>query len=285
MPSVAACGPKAIQRLPTDCPTVPGFCWPADRAIVEEFDRRALGDHLAQRLDVPIGQPDAAVQLGLAHLFGVRRAVNAVARDAQVDPDRAHRIVRASRDGELLLRLDLLPGELRIVLVDRVRCDSLHFVHAARGWIVLTADRNRIERDQLAVLVENAQRAFGLVDLDLGSLRCRALLRHVRHDNLALGLAKRFTRIERLEQVLRHVKFFRKQFARARIGQMIQLGHFLQALRNLLHERSFHVRAGDLVFDQHGIGRGGGELRPGRLVELAGPSRPFCRWKAVSALA
>src|SRR5688572_24927129 len=110
------------------------------RGVVEEFDRRALGNHLGQSLDVPIGQPNAAMRLGLAHLFGVWGAVNAVARDAQIDPDRADRIVRASRDGELLLDLDFLPGEFRVVAIDRVRRDSLHFVNTAGRWIVLAAN-------------------------------------------------------------------------------------------------------------------------------------------------
>ena len=47
---------------------------------------------------IPVGEPDAAVRLGMADLRRLRRPVQAVVRPRQIDPDDADRVVRARRE-------------------------------------------------------------------------------------------------------------------------------------------------------------------------------------------
>ena len=71
--------------------------------LIHELDRHARLDHLGQFLRVPVGQPHAAMAFRLADLGGIGRAVDAVGRLVERDPDRADRAVRAWRNGQDLL--------------------------------------------------------------------------------------------------------------------------------------------------------------------------------------
>ena len=89
--------------------------------------------HHAREIErVPIGEPNAAMRFGLADLFRRRRAMDAVARRAQIDPDDADWILRTRSDRKLVLGLHAFEGETRVVMIGRVVRDALDLELAAR---------------------------------------------------------------------------------------------------------------------------------------------------------
>src|SRR3984893_13690616 len=89
---------------------------------------------------VPVGEADAAVRLGLADRLRRRRAVDTVGGLGEVDPHGADRIVRPLRDLHLLLRLNALEGEFRIIGIGGIEYGTPDPVGAARRWLLLAPD-------------------------------------------------------------------------------------------------------------------------------------------------
>src|SRR5881409_759684 len=67
-------------------------------------------DQLQQILRVPVSQAETTMRLGAPDLFGMGRAVNAVAGSVQADPDGANRIVRAGLEEQLVIEFAGLSG-------------------------------------------------------------------------------------------------------------------------------------------------------------------------------
>src|SRR5947207_11423279 len=65
----------------------------AVRAGSLEMHRRARLDERGEPRRVPVGQPHAAVRLGVPDVAWLRRAVQAVVLEAECNPDDAHRVV------------------------------------------------------------------------------------------------------------------------------------------------------------------------------------------------
>src|SRR6202521_5459661 len=83
--------------------------------LVQKHHHRHLADHMREFGRVPVGEADAAVRLGLADRFRMRRAVDAIGGLGEVDPHGADRILRPLRYLNLLLGFDALEGEFRII--------------------------------------------------------------------------------------------------------------------------------------------------------------------------
>src|SRR4051812_11766608 len=128
--------------------------------------------------------------------------------DAEVDPGRADRVVRTRLDRELLLRLHALELVIGVVGVGRARRDGANRVGAARGRLLLAADRGRIYREDRAVSAKGPEFVGLLVDLELRGLLW-LVLRHfsrmdVRDDDPGAGLLEIAAGIEGDQQILVH---------------------------------------------------------------------------------
>src|SRR5258708_26119680 len=99
--------------------------------LLDEIDRDAARDHRRQPLRVPVGQAQAAMRGGFADLRRLGRAVNAVARPRQRDPDDAERTVRAGLQQKGLSRLDLAELVSWVVAIRRLII-TVQDVRAAR---------------------------------------------------------------------------------------------------------------------------------------------------------
>jgi len=64
------------------------------RASAGEIHHRPAMHHACEIERIPIGEPDATMRFGLADLLRRWRAMDAVARRGQIDPDDADRILR-----------------------------------------------------------------------------------------------------------------------------------------------------------------------------------------------
>src|SRR3712207_2494872 len=135
---------SGFEPYGTAAPSRPGL-------FVQEANGCALPDHLRQGLDVPIGETDATMRIGLSDLRGLWRAVDPVGLLGEVDPHGADRIVRSRRDFQRLVGVYAPEAEFRIVVVGRVRCDGPDLELAARRRLLLAADRSRVERDHPVV--------------------------------------------------------------------------------------------------------------------------------------
>src|SRR5262249_61365269 len=86
--------------------------------------------------------------------------------------------------------------------------------------------------------------------------------------------------VERLEQLLAHVKFLGELLTRAAVADLRQVLHLLELLWNLVEERSAQVVIRGGVFDQNRIGAGGRELLPELLGQLVGRVSALRRGKS-----
>src|SRR5579859_1406712 len=116
--------------------------------IIDEIHRRALGDAACNLLCVPIGEPHASVRCGLGYFAWVRRAMDAVTLCREIDPHRAHRIVRTRLDLEGLPRVHALKVIRGIVSIGRVVVDRGYLEGAGRRGLLLAADGRGIKADQ-----------------------------------------------------------------------------------------------------------------------------------------
>src|SRR6185436_13180012 len=136
-----------------------------------QHDGRAVAYLLPELDGVPVGQADAAMRLGARDLPGVGRAVDAVVLLREVDPDDAHGIVRAGLDRRLGVLPFGVPEEPRVVVELRIPEDPRDLPPSGRQRIVPAAGGGRIAREDLAALVEDADRPIVGVDPDLGCRR------------------------------------------------------------------------------------------------------------------
>ena len=139
--------------------------------LLHELDRHAGLHQLGQLCGIPIGQPHAAMAFGLADLRRIGRAVDAVGRLRQRDPDRADRTVGARRNGQDLVVVALLEVDVRIVGVVRIEGDAGDLVGARRRRRVGRADGGGIGGDQLARCVIGADLLPRLVGDDAADRR------------------------------------------------------------------------------------------------------------------
>src|SRR5262249_8465406 len=95
------------------------------RSLANEIDHGPAMHHAGQIERVPIGKSNAAMRFGLADLLRRRRAMNAIARRAQIDPDDADRILRSRSDRKFVLGLHAFETEPRVVAIGRVVGDAL----------------------------------------------------------------------------------------------------------------------------------------------------------------
>ncbi|MNU95897.1 hypothetical protein D3C71_859200 [compost metagenome] len=160
--------------------------------------------------------------VGLADLGRFRRAVNAVGRLRQGNPDRADRAVRTRRDLQDLVVLALLEVDFRIVGVARIERDALHRMRAARRRRIRGADGGGIGGDQIAVLTISEDLFDALVCNDTGDL---PLLRLTRIDHLddGAGHGEIDAGVQFLQVVLIHVEAFGQRLGRGGEGEGRQL--------------------------------------------------------------
>src|SRR5262249_58962978 len=210
---------------------------------------------------------------------------DAVALLGEVDPHQADRIVRPGPDRELAVGVHALELEFRIVMVRGVARYLAHLEPAARRGLLLAADRGGIERDQLTVLSERAQRVRALVDFDPGDAAGRIARADIGYEDRSSGLVETLAGIEQLQQLRIDVEFLRQQLERTRIGETIEPRHLLEIPRDRLLKRPFYVPVGDPVFDDRRRGGPPGELGPGIRVELAGRIEAVCLLESRDRLA
>jgi hypothetical protein len=114
--------------------------------LIQKHHHRCLADHMREFGRVPVGEADAAVRLGLADRLRMRRAVDAVGCLCEVDPHGADRIVGPLRDLDLLLGLDALEGEFRIIgigITAKLDCQCRRWVKFDRS--TMSSRRRRSE--------------------------------------------------------------------------------------------------------------------------------------------
>src|SRR5436190_18283885 len=95
--------PYPTRRIAPRCSGItPLTGWRTFRLGLDDDGHAGPGE-LEKVLGVPIGETEAAVRFRAADLFGLRCAVDAVTGFVQADPGGADGIVRARRDGELVV--------------------------------------------------------------------------------------------------------------------------------------------------------------------------------------
>src|SRR5215831_385753 len=177
--------------------------------LVEKRDWHALANTPGEVEGIPIGEPDAAMGLGLADLFGSGRPVNAVTCLGQIDPDQPYGIVGTGRDGELSISPHTFELELRIVVIGGVLDNPAHVVSTAWCWFFATADRCRIESDQFVVAPKRANDFGRLIDLDFEDPPLWPTIRNVGNGDDCAGSIQCTAGIKQLEQGFTGMKFFR----------------------------------------------------------------------------
>src|SRR6266568_8515865 len=90
------------------------------RASANEIDDGPAVHHACKVKRVPIGEADATVRFSLADFFRRGRAVDAVTRHREIDPDQADRILRPRLDGKFVLSFDALEAKAWVVVIGRV---------------------------------------------------------------------------------------------------------------------------------------------------------------------
>ena len=127
-------------------------------------------DELEEVFGVPVGEAEAAVRFGAAHIFRLRRAVDAVARLVEAEPHRAHRIVRAGLKDEFASKFLGLGGLRKyrrvegVVRIRRERGDVQLF--AERAFIHARRDAAREMSQHIAVRAKDLELPFVEKDAD-----------------------------------------------------------------------------------------------------------------------
>src|SRR5215472_9298356 len=115
----------AVEPSPKRKRTGPSMtAGPSQSLLADEIDHCPTVHHAREIERVPIGEPDAAMRFGLADLLRRRRAMYAVARRAQIDPDDADWILRPRSDCKFVLGLHAFEAETRVVTVGRIVRDA-----------------------------------------------------------------------------------------------------------------------------------------------------------------
>src|SRR5215472_17580137 len=112
----------------------------ASRSLPDEIDHCATMHHAREIERIPVGEPDAAMRFGFADLLRRRRAMDAVARRAQIDPDDADWIFRTRSDRKFVLGLHAFEAETRIVMIGRVMCYAFDLELSAWSGLFGAAD-------------------------------------------------------------------------------------------------------------------------------------------------
>src|SRR6266849_7946915 len=126
-----------------------------------------------------------------------------------MDPDQADRIVGAGRDGKLPLSPHAFELEPRVVMIGGVLDDPANAVSAAWCRLLTAADRCRIERDQFVTAPERANDFGRLVDLNPEDLTIWPTIGNVGSGDDRAGAIQCLAGIERPDQLLAGVEFFR----------------------------------------------------------------------------
>ena len=216
------------------------------RAYSTNCDRDAGLDQLGQLRGVPVGQPHAAMAFGLADLGGVGRAVDAVGRLRQRDPDRADRAVGARRDGQDLVVVALLEVEVRIVGVFRIEGDAGDLVGAGRRRRVGRADGGGIGDDQLAGSVIGAHLLLRLVGDDAADRR-RDIGAEIGDLDDRARPPEHGVRVERLQIGLVHVEALGQHLGDRGEAQPVELGLVAVVGRHRGDERPGRILRRDRV--------------------------------------
>src|SRR5690349_17738728 len=133
---------------------------PRAKRLIANVDDRARGYEQGKLLRIPIGQMHAAVGYLVSDLRWIGRAVNAIVRLAEAEPDDADRIVRSRRN----LRFGVMglgaADPLRVVsevgIFDLVR----DLEPAGRNLIATDDETDRELRDQSLLAIEHLQDAL-----------------------------------------------------------------------------------------------------------------------------
>lgn len=218
---------------------------------------------------IPIRQPHAAVGLGFADVGGGWRAVQAIAV-AKADPGGAHGVVGAGADGEGSLRPHAFEFVGGVVAPGRVGLHLRHLQRAARRRRVRAADAGGQGGQQLARGGEELHLLRRLVHLDAADLEFDVAPLHVDvgHRDGVAGAVKSFARVQRRQQRLAHVEFFRQGFARAGVAKRLEVFHGLQLARQLVEKRPGHISGGEGVVDDRRRLAGRGQRAPDRVERL-----------------
>jgi hypothetical protein len=177
--------------------------------------------------------------------------VDAVALAGQIDPHRAHGIVRPRFDGERLAGMHALEVVFRVIVVGRVTVDFRHPQGAGRGRLLLAADRRGVESDQRVRVVEQQHGLPVLVDLHLGRLRGILIDGGVDYGDGFPGAIEVLSRVQGRKQILAHVKLLGQALARAGVGQLRNVLHVLHLGRELAQERPGDIAVRDGVARDH----------------------------------
>src|SRR5215469_16151020 len=94
--------------------------------------------------------------LGLADVLGFGRAMNAIRRRRQIDPNQSHWVVWSRLNRQLVISFYAFPCEFRVVVVIRIPGDTPHFKSACRGRLLFTANRRGVERDKVSAPIIGA---------------------------------------------------------------------------------------------------------------------------------
>ncbi|MNE36236.1 hypothetical protein D3C80_1300390 [compost metagenome] len=182
--------------------------------------------------------------------------MDAIGVARQVDPHRAHRIVRSRRHDDLAVAPIIADpvGVIGVVGVGRDADDGE--VAGGRG-AGRTADGGRIEGQQLVIGVIGADRAFGLVHHDAGHVAGQVGLGDGGDDDGLARLAEVDAGIEGVEQTLGHVELLGQGLQRRRVADGGQLRHGLKVGRELTNKRPSQIDGGDGVVG-HDLARVGG---------------------------
>ncbi|MNV25535.1 hypothetical protein D3C71_1166330 [compost metagenome] len=211
------------------------------------------------------------MRLGLAHVARLGRAVQAVMRLGDINPDHADRIVRARRQHRFAVAGLGVPEQLGVVVEGGIARDPEDLPLPDRERVMLAARRHRELRVDLAVRIEQPQRGVGFVDHQLAGLGQRRD-RDVRYLDHTAGLAEVHAGVERLQQFGRGVEALAQCLFHGAEPERLQLrlrgGPFRKRL-----ERAGDVVCGERVARQRRRGIGLQRL-PGGIVQFAGDLQP-----------
>ncbi|AOF95180.1 hypothetical protein BSY17_3266 (plasmid) [Sphingobium sp. RAC03] len=137
-------------------------------------DQRICTDHLRQTGGIPIAKPDAAMALRPTDEGWFGRAVNAVVRLVEIDPDDTDRIIGARLDHGLFLGRGSIPEQIRAIMIGRQECGAFDLPVADRQRIMLASRRCRKLRDEVVFGIVDLEKACGLTTTILAPLGCCA---------------------------------------------------------------------------------------------------------------
>ena len=176
-------------------------------------------DKFKQQLGVPIGEAEAAVRFGAAHVLGARGAVDAVAGAVEADPHGADGVVRTGWKREFAA--DLL-GFLRLGKNFRIEkiswiwrgADDVEFADGALLGEVRDAARE--VRDEVGARVVNLELPLREEDADVGGFLARGGEGDVGHLQFRAGGygAPVDVGVQLADETGMRMKFFRDEFER-----------------------------------------------------------------------